>query len=86
MAPQQPAAASNDSWKMPLPPGVKPEDMPGMKIEDAMKVKLADEIVDARRVLAQSYGKEAESCARQAGPIGGPDGRRRAERKPIQGQ
>jgi predicted dehydrogenase len=51
---------SNDSWKMPLPPGVKPEDLPGMKIEDAMKVRLADEIVEMRRVLAQSYGKKAE--------------------------
>jgi predicted dehydrogenase len=53
---------SNDSWKMPLPPGVKPADMPGYKIESGMKVKIDDEIVKARRVLAQSYGKEAESA------------------------
>jgi predicted dehydrogenase len=53
---------SNDSWKMPLPPGVKPADMPGFKIESGMKVKIDDEIVKARRVLAMSYGREAESA------------------------
>lgn len=53
---------SNDSWKMPLPPGVKPADIPGFKIETGMKVKIDDEIVKARRVLAQSYGREAESA------------------------
>ena len=51
---------NNDSWKMPLPPGVKTADMPGFKVEDAMKVRIADEIVDVRRVLMQSYGKKAE--------------------------
>jgi len=43
---------SNDSWKMPLPPGTKTEDM---------RVKLDDEITKTRRALAQSYGKETES-------------------------
>lgn len=54
---------SNDSWKMPLPPGAKPEDMPGVRnVEDKMKVKIEDEVVAARRVLMQSYGKQAESA------------------------
>ena len=43
---------ANDSWKMPLPPGTKQEDM---------KIKLADEIIKTRKALAQSYGKETES-------------------------
>ncbi len=46
---------------MPLPSGVKPTDIPGFEIESGMKVKISDEIVKARRVLSQSYGKEAES-------------------------
>jgi len=42
----------NDSWKMPLPPGTKHEEL---------KVKLDEEITKARRALAKSYGKETES-------------------------
>jgi predicted dehydrogenase len=47
---------SNDSWKMPLPPGAKQENM---------KVNLADEIAKTRRALAQSYGKETEGLLKR---------------------
>jgi predicted dehydrogenase len=47
---------SNDSWKMPLPPGTKKEDM---------KVKLDEEIIKTRRALATSYGKETESLLKR---------------------
>jgi predicted dehydrogenase len=48
-----PPPKNNDSWKMPLPPGVKHEDL---------KVKLDEEIIKARKVLEQSYGKAAETA------------------------
>jgi predicted dehydrogenase len=47
---------SNDSWKVPLPPGVKQENM---------KVKLDDEITKTRRALDNSFGKEAESLLKR---------------------
>ena len=51
---------SNDSWKVPLPPGVKQEDMP---------VKLDAEIVKARRALEQSYGSETEGWLKVLGQL-----------------
>ncbi len=50
----------NDSWKMPLPPGVKREDMP---------VKLDAEIVKVRKALEQSYGSETEGWLKVLGQL-----------------
>ena len=50
----------NDSWKMPLPPGVKKEDMP---------MKLDAEIVKARKGLEQSYGTETEGWLKVLGQL-----------------
>jgi predicted dehydrogenase len=50
----------NDSWKMPLPPGVKQEEMP---------IKLDSEIVKARRALEQSYGSETEGWLKVLGQL-----------------
>ena len=46
---------SNDSWKVPLPPGRAREEP-----EKNMPVKLDAEIVKARKALDQSYGSETE--------------------------
>ncbi len=51
---------SNDSWKVPLPPGVKQEDMP---------VNLEAERVKARRALEQSYGSETEGWLKVLGQL-----------------
>ena len=50
----------NDSWKMPLPPGAKQEDMP---------IKLDAEIVKARKALQQSYGSETEGWLKVLGQL-----------------
>ena len=50
-----------DSWKMPLPPGVKPG--------DDMSVKLDEEVVEARKALEQSYGSEAEGWFKVLGQL-----------------
>jgi len=50
----------NDSWKMPLPPGAKQEDMP---------IKLDTEIVKARKALEQSYGSETEGWLKVLGQL-----------------
>ena len=50
----------NDSWKVPLPPGAKQEDM---------AVKLDAEIVKARKALEQSYGSETEGWLKVLGQL-----------------
>jgi predicted dehydrogenase len=51
----------NDSWRMPLPPGAKPE--------DNSPVKLGAEIVKARKALEQSYGSETEGWLKVLGQL-----------------
>ncbi len=52
---------SNDSWKMPLPPGAKPwDDMP---------VSLEKELAVARKALDQSYGSETEGWIKVLGQL-----------------
>ncbi len=50
---------SNDSWKVPLPPGTE-QDEQEKNQEKNMPVKLDAEIVKARKALDQSYGSETE--------------------------
>ncbi len=45
----------NDSWQIPLPPGVGQESQ-----EDKMKVKLVNEIAKTRRAMMESYGSDTE--------------------------
>ncbi len=77
---------SNDSWKMPLPPGVKPEDMPG--IEDRRHDEGQAGGRDRRgppRSSCSPTAKRRKAALDKLAQLEAADGRRRAEQA-IQGQ